>query len=45
MIVSVIGGEGTINGIQIKKDDSFILPFKFGIAAFEGKMELIISCE
>lgn len=42
-IMSVIDGEGFINGIQIKKGDHFILPAGFGSFTLDGSMELISS--
>lgn len=42
-IMSVIDGEGFINGIQIKKGDHFILPSGFGSFTLDGSMELISS--
>lgn len=41
--VSVINGNGFINGQVIKKGDCFILPFEFGTYQLSGNMELIIS--
>lgn len=43
MLVSVIDGSGTIDGHQIKKGSHFIVPYKYGIAEFQGDMELICS--
>ncbi len=43
-LVSVTGGEGTIDGERIKKGDHFIVPHGYGMMKFEGQMELIISC-
>ncbi|MDF2801762.1 MAG: mannose-6-phosphate isomerase, class [Anaerocolumna sp.] len=43
VIMSVIDGEGLINGIQIKKGDHFILPSGFGEYNLDGNMELITS--
>ena len=37
----VVNGVGTINGIEIKKGDSFIIPASFGDYAFDGKLELL----
>lgn len=42
-VVSVIDGDGLINGIQIKKGDHFILPSGYGDYNLDGNMELIIS--
>ena len=41
--VSVIEGEGSINGKMIKKGDHFIIPEGFGNCRFEGNMSLICS--
>lgn len=43
LIMSVIDGEGKINGKHIKKGDHFILPCGFEGARLEGRMELIAS--
>lgn len=43
LLCSVISGEGSVNGIKIKKADHFILPNNFGKVTLEGKMELILS--
>ena len=43
LILSVVEGEGTINGQALRKGDHFILPSGFGKAQFAGKMELIAS--
>ena len=41
--VSVIEGEGSINGKIIKKGDHFIIPAGFGNCRFGGDMSLICS--
>lgn len=43
LIVSVVEGEGQIEGHALKKGDHFILPNGFGKAQLQGKMELIVS--
>ena len=43
MLVSVIEGEGTIDGEAIRKGDHFILPAKYGEAKFKGHMQMIVS--
>lgn len=43
LLVSVVDGEGLINGQMIEKGDHFILPYGYGKAAMQGNMELIIS--
>ena len=43
MNVSVVEGEGTIDGKEIKKGSHFILPCGYGEAEFSGNLELIIS--
>jgi len=40
-IFSVIAGEGTLNGVHLKKGDHFILPYGYPDAEFSGEMELI----
>lgn len=42
LTVSVIDGEGTINGQKIQKGDNFILPFEFGKAVLKGTMSLMM---
>lgn len=42
-IVSVIEGNGTIDGRSIKKGDHFILPAGYGDYELDGTMELILS--
>ncbi len=41
--ISVIEGEGTLNGTKIKKGDHFILPAGFGKVDLAGKLQLIAS--
>ena len=41
--VSVIEGQGTVNGQELKKGDHFILPHGFGNAKLQGNMMLIMS--
>lgn len=43
MNVSVIEGIGIIDGIQINKGDSFIIPYKHPDIHFDGKLHMIIS--
>ncbi len=43
MNVSVVSGEGEIDGKKIKKGSHFILPCGYGEAEFSGNAELIIS--
>lgn len=43
MNISVIDGEGTVDGIAIKKGTHFIIPYGYGSAELTGKMTLIIS--
>lgn len=43
LIMSVIEGEGTLNGQPVRKGDHFILPAGYGNVDLEGKMELIAS--
>lgn len=43
IIISVINGEGFIDGTGIKKGDHFILPAGYGEYCIEGNMELITS--
>jgi len=43
MNVSVVEGEGTVDGKKIKKGSHFILPCGYGEAEISGNLELIIS--
>ena len=43
MIMSVIEGEGMINGQEIKKGDHFILPHGFGTVDMQGRITVIAS--
>ena len=43
LIVSVIEGDGLINGQLIGKGDHFILPNGYGTVALQGDMQLILS--
>ncbi len=43
LIMSVIEGDGLINGQYIKKGDHFILPNGFGTAEFTGKLKIMAS--
>ena len=43
MNVSVIEGEGLVNGQMIRKGDHFILPAGIGTVDFQGDMSLILS--
>lgn len=41
--VSVLQGEGRLNGIVVRRGDHFIIPFGYGACEFEGELELICS--
>lgn len=43
LIMSVIEGQGTINGRVIRKGDHFVLPDGFGEVILQGNMQLIAS--
>ena len=43
LIVSVIEGDGLINGQMIGKGNHFILPNGYGTASLQGNMQLILS--
>lgn len=43
LIMSVVEGDGLINGQLIKKGDHFILPYGFGKANIQGKLQMIAS--
>jgi mannose-6-phosphate isomerase class I len=41
--VSILDGEGTINGLPIKKGDHFIIPAGYGDYTLEGDLFIISS--
>lgn len=41
--VSVIEGEGQVNGIPVKKGMNFIIPSGYGACLFEGNFEMVCS--
>lgn len=43
LLLSVLEGNGTINGQAVKKGDHLILPCNFGKAEMQGKMSMIVS--
>jgi mannose-6-phosphate isomerase class I len=43
LLLSVVAGEGEIDGQHIHKGDHFLLPVGYGDAALQGNVELIIS--
>lgn len=43
MIMTVVEGSGTIDGVSIKKGDHFILPYGYGATCFEGDMTILAS--
>lgn len=43
MVISVVNGNGTVDGKPIAKGTNFILPHGYGTAHFSGDMELMIS--
>lgn len=43
LIMSVVEGDGLINGQHIKKSDHFILPYEFGKVEIQGNLQLIAS--
>lgn len=43
LIMSVVEGEGAVNGHKIKKGDHFILPYDFGDVMMRGEMTIIAS--
>lgn len=43
LIMSVISGEGELNGETIRKGDHFILPYGYGDICISGRLQLIIS--
>lgn len=43
LLMSVVEGEGSINEIELKKGDHFILPYEFGRYILQGTMTIIAS--
>ena len=43
LIMSVVAGEGLINGQMIRKGGHFILPCGYGEVELQGQMEIIAS--
>lgn len=43
LLVSIIEGKGILNGQKIDKGDHFILPYGYGEAVMEGKLQAICS--
>ncbi|MBP3710822.1 MAG: class I mannose-6-phosphate isomerase [Treponema sp.] len=43
MIVSVVDGSGTVDGVRVQKGSHFIVPFAYGTARVDGDMQLVIS--
>jgi mannose-6-phosphate isomerase class I len=41
--VVVLGGEGEVNGIKIKKGDAFLIPANFGETKFMGGLEIMLA--
>ena len=41
--VSVLDGEGSVNGIPVSKGQHFIVPATFGDVIFEGTLSMICS--
>lgn len=41
--VSILNGQGRLNGIEIRKGDHFIIPCGYGTCKFEGRLEFICS--
>lgn len=42
-IINVLDGEGTINGVPIRKGDHFLLPCGYGDYELKGRLELMLS--
>ncbi len=43
MNVSVIEGEGEVDGMPIKKGSHFIIPYEYGEVCFKGSLSMIVS--
>ena len=43
LIVDVLEGSGSVDGIPVKSGDNFIAPYNYGELHFEGKLTLITS--
>lgn len=45
LLMSVVDGEGDIDGRKIRKGDHFILPYEYRETKLTGEMTIIASCE
>lgn len=43
LLMSILEGEGTLNGVPLKKGAHMILPYQFGRVELTGKMEIMAS--
>lgn len=43
LILDVIDGEGTVDGVPVKKGDNMILPYQYGTCRVEGTVSIITS--
>lgn len=43
LLMSVLEGAGSVNGLPVKKGDHFILPYGFGETELQGEMSMIAS--
>ena len=43
LILSVLSGEGKLDGEPLKKGEHLLLPADYGMAELSGEMELILS--
>ena len=43
VLMSVVEGEGTLNGTPLKKGDHLILPDGYGKVELQGRMQIIAS--
>jgi beta-glucosidase len=43
VLMSVVEGEGTLNGTHLKKGDHLILPDGYGKVELQGRMQIIAS--
>lgn len=42
-LVSVVKGEGTVDGISVKTGDSFLVPYGYGKMKYKGKLSLVLT--
>ena len=41
--MSVINGQGAVNGVKVMKGNHFIIPYQFGMVKVQGNIEILAS--